>query len=622
MNAPGLDGKSERARRSPRGRRLLAWATGVFLALGVALSVGAYRVVVCGRDALGAVRGAEADARAHRYRALVTALPTVATALGRFDRALSPFRFLEPIPVVGPEVAAVRRGDQAALDILRTAELLRPALLPLLRSHSHLGMGTLTAALSKPLKPAAQDLQAAATLAAIRPPRGLGAVDPLYAERARILQAASMLRLLAGVERPLRAALGLSRPAYYLVMFQDGGELRATGGFYSAWAVLTVRRGRPAPVQVHSISQASSESRYAVPAPFPIRWAFHFHTTSMMNSNFSPNAPTSLARLERYAATVRGVPRLQGVILVDTWMLERLLAVLGPVTVRDVTGEDLTVSDAHTEYTLVYAAERLPAPPHTRKDFLTSLADTLLARARALRRAPARSADAAAWRAVMTALVAGLRQEHVVLYANSPRLENLLERLGWAGAMPAPPHENFLEVVDANYGGRKDNAYMTESVAVRVGPDISRRTQETVSVRLTLFAAADGWLTGSYNGFVSAYFPPGTRVLSVTGDPMAPVTDARATRHPRTMSVGASIHFPAAVGGTPGRGLVVFRVLLPQGLSPFPLIIGKQPGLPVESLSVTGDNLSVRVEQTLSLRVAKDPGGLRLTPLHTLLGPL
>jgi len=602
-------------------RRRWAWAgTGAVVAVGVlgtALCLSAARAA---RAVETELRVVQHDAGLGRYRAAFARLPALSARLRTLRTRLGPFRALGWVPGLGPAVVAVARDDQAALDVADAVMPLRPELAGFLRDRG--AVGPLLQILRLPLRPSALRLQDAARLARFPPPAWPKGLGGLYRARGTLDRLAALVTLMARDAGPLRAALGDPRPARYLVMFQDGGELRATGGFLSAWAILTVREGRLSPVEVEDITGVSRAAHYAAPAPFPLRWAFHDQTASLMDSNFSPNVPTSVRRLERYLRTVPGMPRLTGVILVDTWMLERLLDVLGPVTVPVAPGVERTVTASNTESTLVYVAEKLRAPLGGRKQFLTPLADTLLARAEEVRRGRRGPRDRVVWNRVLGVLLAGLAKEHLVLYANNAGVEALLERAGWAGSMPAPRRRNFLEVVNANYGGLKDNAFMTERVAVQVGPVLRGRVVETVTVGLVLPVPADGWLTGAYNGFISAYFPRGTKVLRTSGRPMRPLETAGPSADPPLMTAGATIHFPAAADGRPASGSVTFRVLLPKGLPVFPLTVGKQPGVPKIALSVSGLGLGVHTEQSAALRILLGARGLSAVPLRFARPPL
>ncbi|MGC8488971.1 MAG: DUF4012 domain-containing protein, partial [Clostridia bacterium] len=399
------------------------------MAILVLVVVVARPLLLGGRELAHEVTVVETAAMSGDYRAALDQVPVLNADLLSLRQQIRPFRSFGSLPLVGPYVAAAWTDDTGALDLVRAVLPLRTQLLEVMQRSGGDGLTKLLSLLNHPLAPSARALRAAASLAAVRPPAWPSALGALYRAHRRIDQAAAALGSLARAQAPLRAALGITGPARYLVMFQDGGELRATGGFYSAWAVLTVRDARIGPVQVQGISTASKAARYSVPAPFPIRWAFHYQTVSMMDSNFSPNAPASLARLERYAATVPGMPKVDGVILVDTWMLARLLQALGPVTVPVAPGYSMTVSDANTEYALVYVAEKLQVG-RGRKQFLTPLADTLLARAKEARQGKLGAGSAAVWRHVVAAVEAGLRQEHLVMYANNPRIEALIRRAG------------------------------------------------------------------------------------------------------------------------------------------------------------------------------------------------
>ena len=142
------------------------------------------------------------------------------------------------------------------------------------------------------------------------------------------------------------AVLGEPAAKTYLLLFQNDKEIRPTGGFLTAFATLRLEHGQ--------VSSTTSDDIYRLdekllsvclskicpltpPAPI-VKYLPEFDgkprkAWSMRDSNLSPDLPTAAAEFERiYQLLGEGLP-FDGIIYIDTFVVEEFIKITGPIDV-------------------------------------------------------------------------------------------------------------------------------------------------------------------------------------------------------------------------------------------------------------------------------------------------
>ncbi|MDZ7586600.1 MAG: DUF4012 domain-containing protein, partial [Patescibacteria group bacterium] len=130
--------------------------------------------------------------------------------------------------------------------------------------------------------------------------------------------------------------LGEAEPQKYLLLFQNDAELRPTGGFMTAYAILNTFKGKITPES--SIDMYELDSRFGnrLPAPEPIKrflpLVYNWHLRDM---NLSPDFKVSMDIFYPNYKEVAPIKDVNGIIAIDTQLLVNLLEVLGEIGVAD-----------------------------------------------------------------------------------------------------------------------------------------------------------------------------------------------------------------------------------------------------------------------------------------------
>ncbi len=143
---------------------------------------------------------------------------------------------------------------------------------------------------------------------------------------------------LATEAKPLLAGvpymLGQDSPRKYLVLFQNDAELRPTGGFLTAYAIIEVNNGKVSIVQSNDIYTLDEKFTERLEAPEPIKkYLPNVPYWYLRDQNLSPDFKVSMDTFyPNYLKTKS--PAVDGIVAVDTQLLVDLLKITGPIGVH------------------------------------------------------------------------------------------------------------------------------------------------------------------------------------------------------------------------------------------------------------------------------------------------
>ncbi|EKD80617.1 MAG: hypothetical protein ACD_40C00051G0012, partial [uncultured bacterium] len=126
----------------------------------------------------------------------------------------------------------------------------------------------------------------------------------------------------------------------YLIMFQNDAELRATGGFLTAYATMKITKGKIEAGISQDIYTLDAGFKRKVPAPDPIKKYLPLvYTWNLRDMNLSPDFKSSMDTFTGYMNEVPGAPDFDALIAIDTQVPVRILEVLGPIGVPGYGGK-------------------------------------------------------------------------------------------------------------------------------------------------------------------------------------------------------------------------------------------------------------------------------------------
>lgn len=379
----------------------------------------------------------------------------------------------------------------------------------------------------------------------------------------------------------LKPILGVDKPKNYLLLFQNDAELRPTGGFLTAYAILSVDQGKLSTSNSHDIYSLDNRFGNRLPAPDPIKNyhknVFNWHLRDM---NLSPDFKVSMDTFLENYDKVEDLSKLDGVIAVDTQVLVSLLKVLGPIGVSGF-GNFSAENDQRCDCPQVFYELELYADQPTtglreeRKGIIGPLMHSILLNAMGSPRKQ--------WPLFMNVLFTNIAEKHLLLYFFDENIQTTIEALN-ASARVKDYDGDYLHVNDCNFAGAKSNMFIKESLT----QEIELASDGTITKTLTIdyknpappsncnLEAGELCLNGLYRDWVRVYVPKGSELIEVKGSEV----EAK-TYEDLNKTVFEAFYGDQSPLRPEGKAQLVFKYKLPFKYDkdqPYKILIQKQPG--------------------------------------------
>ncbi|MFC1625540.1 DUF4012 domain-containing protein [Patescibacteria group bacterium] len=326
--------------------------------------------------------------------------------------------------------------------------------------------------------------------------------------------------------------LGMDSPREYLVLFQNDKELRPTGGFMTAYAIMDVDKAKFEPVSSDDIYHLDAIYEPSIPAPDPIvKYLKGPYILSpnlrLRDMNWSPDFPTSM-KMFTEAASETGIKSVDGIIAVDTDLLVNLLDVIGPIGVPGFGNFSTEIvpecncpqviyeleSFADVEGPIVWdpvSGEIVYKPPNSdnRKRIIGPLMNSILANAMGQPKEKLGALFEAGFKSI--------NEKHVLLYIQDKGVQKAVEDFGIGGKIVDSAGDDYLQINDANLGGRKSNLYVTQEVSQEINVAKDGSVEKTLTITYNNPEKYDGWLNSVLPNWLRVYVPQGSTLIAVEG---------------------------------------------------------------------------------------------------------
>lgn len=324
--------------------------------------------------------------------------------------------------------------------------------------------------------------------------------------------------------------LGNDGSRRYLLLFQNDAELRPTGGFMTAYAILEVEKGKIKPLLSQDIYSLDARFTKKIPPPEPIKKYFsndkYFY---LRNMNLSPDFASSMSLfMENYALVDK--TKIDGVIAVDTKVLVSLLEVLGPIGVSG-WGNFSAQPDSRCEGCpqVVYELERLADKPTSalradRKAVIGPLMHSILANAMGSPKEKVPGLFNAGFQSLM--------EKHVLFYFPETKIQQAVESFNIAGRV-REFEGDYFHLNDCSFSGAKSNLFIKQNVDQKVEIGKDGKVIKTVTIEYTNPSPASNCnleagqlcLNAPYRDWFRVYVPKGSKLLESTGSEVEMTTN-------------------------------------------------------------------------------------------------
>jgi hypothetical protein len=322
---------------------------------------------------------------------------------------------------------------------------------------------------------------------------------------------------------------GFDRPKTYIVLLQNDDELRATGGFITAVARVTLDHGEIVALDVRD-SYTVDDFRnkpYGAP-PQPLQEIMGSQMWLFRDANWSPDFPTSARKAAELYTYGLEVP-IEGVIGLNQQVVRNVVEALGPIEVApgQTVNADNLLEYFHQAWEPPEDVENVGEWFATRKDFAGIMAGAILTQ---LQDAP----DDVNWIGLGRAVLRSLDSRDLMIWFEQPDVSAVLAEQGWDGALRSTTGD-YLMIVDSNLGFNKVNRIIDSSATYHVTlnangssvSDLLLRYQNTGPmlegcehlIAYTIELTYETLVQTCYWDYVRVLTPGGTKLIEATHHP-------------------------------------------------------------------------------------------------------
>lgn len=325
--------------------------------------------------------------------------------------------------------------------------------------------------------------------------------------RVDVASAVSDLKRATASSDVLLDAIGANGKRRYLVVFQNSRELRPTGGFIGSYALMDLKDGSIEKIEIPAGGsydlRGGLNRRIEAPSQLRLvnaRWEFQ-------DANWFADFPTSAQSLVWFYERSGG-PTVDGVIAVNSNMMEDLLAAVGPVAMPEY-GKTIDAENFHleTQKSVELEYDRETNRP---KQIISDMAPKLLQKL----------VDGGAKDMPKLASVFGdaLAAKDVQVWFRDAEAQTAAGGFGWTGELAPSEGADFLAVVDTNIAGGKTDGAIEADIRHETRIDVTGAIVDTVTVTRKHTGKKGELFTGIKNiDYLRVYVPKGSELLSADG---------------------------------------------------------------------------------------------------------
>src|SRR3989344_5416267 len=373
----------------------------------------------------------------------------------------------------------------------------------------------------------------------------------------------------------------------YLLLFQNDKELRATGGFLTAYAVFKIKNGKMTVQRSKDIYTLDDSISNHPQAPEEIL-TYHKNVSRfyIRDSNLSPDLPSSIDLFNSLYKNSGEKVNYDGIITIDTNVLVDMLTIFGDTEARGFrfsAEKDKRCDCPQVIYTLLNEIDRpVGFIKEDRKGILGDLMYELFYKAIGF--SPSKY-----WGTLIQEMFKNLQERHVQLYFVDSNLQKSVEKLNFAGKLQEYDGD-YLHVNNVNFAGAKANLFASQSISSKTKlNDNGKITREVVVEFRNPYPHSDCnlergglCLNATLRNWIRVYVPKGSELVSFDGS----------KKKVQTYDELGKTVFEGYLEITPeGKAHVVVKYSLPDSVNgkDYKLLIQKQPGTYEDKLKVDVD---------------------------------
>ncbi len=380
--------------------------------------------------------------------------------------------------------------------------------------------------------------------------------------------------------------LGAKEEKTYLIMFQNTAERRATGGFFTFYAVFNINKGKISIKDSSDIYDIDNNIAVHPAAPEKIQ-AYHKGVSKFFvrDSNLSPDFVESVKLFESLYSKAGNKVDYDGIVAVDSKVLTDMLTIFGDTQVNGVNfsaTKDPRCDCPQVIYTLFDIVDRpVPYIKVDRKRIMGNLMLELFYKAIGF--SPSKY-----WGQLAQTMFTNLDEKHILLYFIDKDTQKAVEAMNYAGRIREYKGD-YLHVSNVNFAGAKSNLFIEENVISETKFE-GGKVKRVVTMKFKNphphsdcnLERGGLCLNATLRNWIRFYVPEGATLDKFTGSQTKTLTYDE---------LGKTVFEGFMTVNPKGSATVTIEYTLPSSITEkdYSLLVQKQPGVEKQDLTVEID---------------------------------
>lgn len=405
----------------------------------------------------------------------------------------------------------------------------------------------------------------------------------------------------------LPSLLGSNKEVRYLVLFQNNNELRATGGFLTAFAIFRIDKGIIHIDRSDDIYALDNSLRRRDKAPEPIaKYLPKVTTFNLRDSNLSPDFVESMKTFNSMYENTSGKATVNGIIVLDTHVLVSTIKILDDkVDAAGISFNSKQDKRCNCPQVIYELEDNISRPVGhvraSRKDLIGLLMYSIMQKALS-------SSPKVYWGPLIQQGISEINEKHILFYLFDENAQKGLEALNAAGRIK-PYEGDYLHINDTNFGGQKSNMYTKHNVVQNIEKQGDGSLVKTINITYTNpeppsdcnLERGGLCLNAELRNWLRIYVPKGSTIIESQGSEV----DIKTSEE-----LGKTVFEGFLKVRPQGKATFTIKYKLPMKADgkELPLLIQKQPGTEGHEYEVkingrTVEKFQLKTDKELKIKI-------------------
>ena len=293
----------------------------------------------------------------------------------------------------------------------------------------------------------------------------------------------------------------------FLILLQNEGELRSTGGWLSSYGIIGIEGGQIRELFVDDIYNADGtlkiQNKKFTP-PQSLVNALETTDYSFSLVNWDPDLYNVMLESEKFVSALGKGNDLDGIITIDISFIQNLLDKWGGI---EVPGENELITSENI-YPKIFEMHEAFTPGSDRKStFLANLANEIVTKLL--------SSDFNGYTDILSVFEKSLDEKDLQLVFKNPDATRFTNSHNWDGQLDSK-YVSAPILIDWNWGANKANLYLQRDHNLDIDIEETEITY-TYEVNVDNQSTSTTYPQGDYINYTRIYIPSGAKLLNIQG---------------------------------------------------------------------------------------------------------